>query len=165
MKAISSLLERALAYLLVVLMSAMVLDVTWQVFTRFIIKNPSSFTEELARYLLMWIGLLGAAYAFRKHSHLSLDLMIQSVTPDKQLLLVRVTQAFSFVFAASVMVFGGFKLMHLTWSLDQTSAALGVPIGFVYACLPLSGILICWFAIENILCPAYEPHHEPLPED
>lgn len=164
MKAISQILERILAYLLVVLMAAMVLDVTWQVATRFILQNPSSFTEELARYLLMWIGLLGAAYAFRKHSHLSLDLLLQSVDYNKRMQLVRVSQVFCFAFAASVMVFGGVQLMSLTLTLNQTSAALGVPIGLVYLCLPLSGVLICWFAIESFIYPTFEIH-EPLPED
>lgn len=164
MKAISLVLERALAYLLVLLMGVMVLDVTWQVVTRFIIGNPSSYTEELARYLLMWIGLLGAAYAYRKHSHLSLDLLLQSVDYNKRMTLVRISQVLCFFFSASVMVVGGIDLMNLTLTLNQTSAALGVPIGLVYLCLPLSGSLICWFAVESFFYPTFEIH-EPLPED
>ncbi len=164
MKAISQLLERALAHLLVVLMALMVLDVTWQVATRFITQNPSSFTEELARFLLMWIGLLGAAYAYRKQSHLSLDLMLQSVNYEKRMMLVRVSHVLCFAFSASVMVYGGMKLMSLTLTLDQTSAALGIPMGYVYSCLPISGLLICWFAIDSFIYPTYEIH-ESLSED
>lgn len=164
MKAISLFLERMLAYLLVVLMALMVLDVTWQVITRFILQNPSSYTEELARYLLMWIGLLGAAYAYRKHSHLSLDLLLQSVDHEKRMLLVRISQVLCFIFAASTMVYGGLSLMNLTLTLNQTSAAMGIPIGLVYLCIPLSGALICWFAVESMIYPTFEIH-EPLPED
>ncbi len=158
MNTLSKRFERTLAQLLVVLMALMVLDVTWQVVTRFILKNPSSFTEELARFLLMWIGLLGAAYAYRKHSHLSLDLLLQSVNENKRLLLVRVSQALCFGFAASVMVVGGIRLMNLTLTLNQTSAALGMPMGYVYACLPVSGLLICWFAVDSFVHPKFETH-------
>lgn len=153
MKKISSILEVFLEKALVALMAIIVLDVTWQVVTRFIFDDPSSFTEELARYLLMWIGLLGAAYAYRKHSHLSLDLLKQTLTGEKKRWLLRVCHLLSFLFAASVMIFGGSELMSLTLSLKQSSAALGVPMGMVYLCVPLSGALICWFALENIIWP------------
>lgn len=153
MKTISQYVEKCLAWFLVVLMIAIVLDVTWQVVSRFLLADPSSYTEELARFLLMWIGLIGAAYAYRRHSHLSLDLLLMSASLPHKLLLLRAIHCVSFIFAASAMVYGGSQLMALTLSLKQTSAALGVPIGYVYSCIPLSGILICWFALENFLHP------------
>ncbi len=58
----------ALEWLLVALMSLMVVNVLWQVATRFLLNDPSSFTEEIARYLLIWVGLLGSAYAVGKRS-------------------------------------------------------------------------------------------------
>lgn len=157
MNSISLFLEKALEKVLVFLVAAIVLDVTWQVLTRFIFKNPSSYTEELARYLLMWIGLLGAAYAYRKHAHLSLDLLLHSVSRTKQRVLLRFIHICTFIFAALAMVFGGVKLVSLTLMLKQSSAALGMPIGGVYSCLPISGLLICWFAIDNFI-------HNPIPE-
>ena len=68
--------ERVLAWVLVVLMSVMVIDVSWQVASRFVFRAPSSFTEELAGFLLIWIGLLGAAYGFRTRAHLGIDLLV-----------------------------------------------------------------------------------------
>ena len=55
---IDSFLEKAL----ILIMSLMVVNVLWQVFSRYLLTNPSSFTDELARYLMIWIGVLGAAY-------------------------------------------------------------------------------------------------------
>lgn len=147
------ILEKCLAYLLAFLMGLMVVDVTWQVLTRFILTDPSSFTEELARFTLIWIGLMGAAFAFRRHSHLSLNLIMNKASEQKKRLLVRFSHLMCFLFAASVMVFGGVKLMSLTLSLNQISPALNIPIGYVYSCIPLSGLLICWFAFEAILHP------------
>lgn len=167
MKKISHHLEQALAALLVGLMGVMVIDVTWQVLTRFVLANPSSFTEELARFLLMWIGLMGAAYAYRKHSHLSLDLLLQSASNTRKVILLRIIHCVSFTFAATAMVYGGTQLMALTLSLKQTSASLGVPMGYVYSCIPLSGILICWFALDNIFHPQpiALPDQDPITVD
>src|SRR5690606_39469394 len=77
-------LDRVLALILMVLMATIVVDVTWQVLSRFILGNPSSVTEEIARFLLIWIGLLGAAYAFRTHSHLGLDLFTAKMAPARR---------------------------------------------------------------------------------
>ena len=71
--------ERALGWLLVVLMSVMVVDVTWQVASRFLLQDPSSFTEELAGLLLIWISLLGAAYGFLTRAHLGIDLLVSQL--------------------------------------------------------------------------------------
>ena len=148
---VSKGLETALSNLLAFLMLAMVIDVLWQVISRFILSDPSSYTEELARFLLMWVGLFGAAYAYRKHSHLSLDLVINAVSITSRVRLNRFIQCITFLFAISVMVFGGYKLMALTLSLKQNSAALGFPMGWVYACIPVSGLFICWFAFDNFI--------------
>lgn len=161
MQAISAKLEYLLAAFLVVLMATMVIDVTWQVITRFILNDPSSYTEEVARFLLMWIGLLGAAYAYRKHSHLSLDLLMQNASVERQLWLIRIAQMASFLFAASAMVYGGIQLMILTLSPEQTTAATKMTMGYIYSCIPLSGLLICWFALDTFLHPeqALVDHH------
>ena len=67
MQSVLKKLDSVLAFILMILMATIVIDVTWQVLSRFIVGNPSSVTEEIARFLLIWIGLLGAAYAFRMH--------------------------------------------------------------------------------------------------
>ena len=73
-------IDKALAAVLTSLMAGMVMAVTWQVFTRFILPRPSSVTEELARFLLIWIGVLGAAYALRTKSHLGIDVLAGRLT-------------------------------------------------------------------------------------
>ncbi|WP_193166180.1 TRAP transporter small permease [Microbulbifer hainanensis] len=144
-------LERLLSFVLGALLALMVLDVTWQILTRFLPMNPSSYTEELARYLLVWIGLLGGAYAYRRKSHLGIDLLTNAL-PERARRATRVfTIALCFAFAAAVMVFGGFRLMLLTFELNQMSAALDIPMGYVYSVIPLSGALICLFSIDQLL--------------
>lgn len=147
MKQLISLLDRSLYWLLALLMTLMVLDVTWQVLTRFVMSQPSSFTEELAGFLLIWIGILGSAYAFRFNAHLGLDLITAKLTGASALNVRRIGLLVSFAFAAGVMVLGGGYLVQMTFELNQVSAALGIRMGYVYLAVPFSGLLICIYAL------------------
>lgn len=146
-----SKVERLLAFALGTLLALMVVDVTWQILTRFLPMNPSSYTEELARYLLVWIGLLGGAYAYRTRSHLGIDLLTNALPQGPRRGVQIFTLLICFAFAAAVMVFGGIRLMLLTLELNQRSAALNIPMGVVYSVIPLSGSLICLFSFEQLL--------------
>lgn len=165
MTRILNVIDRALAWVLMVLMAAMVIDVTWQVVTRFILDEPSSVTEELARFLLVWIGLLGAAYAFRVRAHLGLDIVTSSLPREAQVKTEILINVLCFGFAAAVMVVGGFKLMMLTLELNQLSPALQIPMGYIYSVVPISGLLICLFAIDHIRLREIPGINEDLPID
>jgi TRAP-type C4-dicarboxylate transport system permease small subunit len=141
-----SIVDHALEWLLVALMSFMVVNVLWQVASRFLLNNPSSFTEEVARYLLVWVGLLGAAYAVGKRIHLAIDLLHSKLQGRRSALLEIFIEGCVFAFAALVLVGGGSGLVWLTLDLGQTSAALQVPLGLVYLALPLSGLLMMYYA-------------------
>ena len=98
-----------LSFILIVLMAVMVLDVTWQVITRFILKNPSSFTEELAGFLLIWIGLLGASYALHTRAHLGIDVLTFKLTGVKkqavEILIYTIVLLFAFFYSALRSIF------------------------------------------------------------
>ena len=142
------LLDKILARALVVLMAAMVADVTWQIFTRFVTNSPASWSEELARFLLIWIGLLGAAWAYRARAHLGLSYFVEKFEEDTQRKLAIVSYLSSALFAVTVMVYGGSQLVLLTLELNQVSASLGVKIGYVYSIIPISGALITIYALD-----------------
>ncbi len=146
-KRVDKLLELAL----LLLMGANVLNVLWQVFTRFVLQNPSSYTEELARYLLIWVGLLGASYAAGKKMHLAIDVVLQGLRNKAKVWVEIVIQVFIFLFSLFVMVVGGIRLVSITLTLAQTSAALQIKLGYVYLVLPLSGIMIMFYATVFIL--------------
>ena len=131
-------------------MAVSVVNVLWQVFTRFVLSDPSSYTEELARYLLIWIGLLGAAYASARLLHLAIDLLPRRLSGTPGIVVDLAVSTCVLAFAVAVLFVGGLRLVALTLSLGQTSAALGIPIGWVYLVLPLSGLLIAGFALRDI---------------
>jgi len=148
MQTVLNKIDQLLAGFLALLMTAIVIDVSWQVITRFLLSTPSSYTEELARFLLVWIGLLGASYAYRTRAHLGLDLLTNQLPPKSKALVELIAVFCSATFAVLVMVYGGSQLVLLTFELKQTSASLGIPIGFVYMVIPLSGLLITLYALD-----------------
>lgn len=138
--------DKALEWALILLMGANVLNVLWQVFTRFVLRNPSSFTEELARFLLIWVGLLGASYASGKKMHLAIEVGVDRLKGKPRLWMEVAIQAFVFLFAFLVMVIGGIRLVTITLVLSQISAALRLKLGYVYLVIPLSGLLIIFYS-------------------
>jgi len=147
MQQIIRILDAILTRALIALMVALVASVSWQVVSRYVFSSPSSWTEEVARFLLIWIGVLGAAYAFRTGVHLGLDVLPKKLTGKSAKILKLFTVAAVMVFSISVLLYGGGSLVALTWELKQYSAVLGLPIAFVYSVIPISGALICIYAI------------------
>ncbi len=141
------ILDVVLKNVLFALMVALVASVSWQVISRYVFSSPSSWTEEVARFLLIWISLLGAAYAFRTRAHLGLDLLPKKLTGRSKNTLKLFTLMVVVLFSVTVLMVGGGKLVALTWELRQYSAVLGLPIAFVYSVIPTAGFLICVFAI------------------
>ena len=135
---------------LIVLSCILVVDVLWQVFSRYVLSSPSSFTDELAGYLLIWVSLLGAAYVAGRREHLAIDIMLQRSGPARQRILRIIIQCVILAFSFTVLVIGGTWLVYTRFYLGVTSAALQIPLGYVYIVLPLSGLLIVYYSIGHL---------------
>lgn len=139
-------LQTVLGGILATALAASVVIVLWQVVSRYLLGAPSGGTDELVRYLLVWIGLLGAAYATMTRRHLAIDLLprrlekLQGERPRAALELV--IQLLVAAFALLVPIVGGLALVRLSVELGQRSASLDLPLGWVYAALPVAGVLI-----------------------
>ena len=145
------LIDKALAGSLIVAMVSILLTVIWQVVSRYVLKDPASVTEELSRFILIWIGILGAAYAYRQHAHLGFNLIVERQSRNTKRLLLTCVEIIVIIFCALVMLYGGSELVLLTLELEQISAALGIKMGVIYSVLPLSGTLIIAYAFANII--------------
>lgn len=143
-------LNRVLEIFLVTLMSVLVIDVLWQVTSRYLLSSPSSFTDELAGFLLIWVGLLGAAYVAGRKEHLAIDILLQKTRESRRRNLELIIFLSMLVFALTVMVIGGAWLVYSRFILKVVSAALQLPLGYVYLILPLSGLLIMYYSIYHI---------------
>ena len=140
---------RCLELTLIGLVAILVLDVSWQVITRYLLGRPSTWTDELATLLMIWVASLGAGLGFRQKAHLGIDYMVTHLSPKGQFWTEIATQLVVFVFAVSILVYGGIHLVSLTLATNQVSPALGMRMGWVYLALPVSGLFIAWSALDQ----------------
>ncbi|CAN5463110.1 TRAP transporter small permease [soil metagenome] len=161
MNKLVKILDNTISWIMVTLMAVLVIVVTWQVFTRYVLGEASSYSEETARFLLIWIGLLGAAYAYKQNMHLAFDLFTNRATGVRKFWMDIIIHLLVALFSALVLVLGGFYLVQLTWEMNQLSASLQIPLAYVYTALPLSGLIIVfysgWFIRKIIIEGPIEP--------
>ena len=144
-------LDKILGTFLVILLVLMVLAVLWQIFSRYLMNSPSSFTEELARFLFIWIGILGAAYASGQQAHLAIDILPPKLDPLNRRRLRIGINLLIILFSLTVLVIGGGNLVYVNYLLGQSSAALNVPLSWVYSIVPVSGILVIFYKAHEIV--------------
>lgn len=112
---------------------------TWQIFTRWVLKNPSTFTDEFLRYLLIWASFIGSAYCFYKDQHLALDLVTKKAKGVWKMVLDIFIEAAIIFFVCYVFVMGGAKLQG---NATNYSSVMHIPFKVLYAVLPVSGVFI-----------------------
>ena len=148
---LKKILDRSLETLVVIVMAVLVLDVLWQVFARLVLKNPSTVTEEIATFMLVWVALLGAAVAMGRGAHLGIDYFVGKL-PARAKLATEVLVFFVVaVFSLLVMVVGGADLVASNFELGQVSPALHVNMGYVYLAVPISGFFLTLYAVIGLV--------------
>ena len=159
--AAKSALDRVLSWVCVVLFAALVLDVMWQVFTRQVLDAPSAWSEELAKYLFIWLGLLGSALVFGERGHVGVELLVQKAPPGLQRVLSLVVQLSILAFALVALVWGGWQVVDIAW--DQKVTGLPFAVGQLYLALPICGVLTALYTLYHVVRIARgdEPPFEP----
>ena len=143
------IIDKIIEVMCTAIMGYMVLAVCWQVITRFVLKNPSTVTEEILRYLLVWTTMVGGAYAYGRRKHLSINMLAKKLPARAQKLLDIFVQAIVIAFCVVVMIIGDLRLVETTF--NQISSALHLPMPYVYASSLVGGVLIIFYAIIFIL--------------
>lgn len=143
-------ISRTVHAILVALVVLLVACVIWQVLSRYLLSDPSSWTEELARFAMVWVGVLGASQAYYANQHLGMDVLANGLSVRGQLILNLASRVAVFFFAAGVMVWGGCHLILMTLDLHQVSPALGIPMAWVYSVVPISGVVIALYAVSAL---------------
>ena len=127
---------------------AMVLLTCWQVFTRYVLKNPSSWSEELVSYLFAWMSLFGASIVVGERGHMNIPIVVERMGDTGRKFFAIFAEVIACLFALVILVYGGIQITSL--AMGQMTSALGVPIGVFYLALPISGILNIVYTILNI---------------
>lgn len=149
--ALRRFLDKVLEPILIIIVVLLVITVLWQVTSRYILASPSTFTSEVARILLIWLTLLGAAWVVGQRAHLAVDLLIEKLSAVKAVLLQGFIHFIIGAFAVAVLVVGGSNLVYTTLHLGQMTTVLQIPMGYVYVALPLSGVLMLVYSICDVL--------------
>ena len=149
MKQIRIKVNKIIERFLVLILVGMVLNVIWQVFTRFFTSNPSAFNNELARYLMIWLGILGAAYISGKQEHVAIDFFVKKLNNSLRRFIDRFVLLSILSFAFFVMIIGGINLVYITLKLEQYSPSLQIPLALVYSIIPISGLLIIFYKVTQ----------------
>ena len=125
------ILNKVLEILGAVLLVGMVAVVLWQVFSRTVLGNPNTVTEELVRFGLVWFAMLSSAYVVGQKAHLAVTVLSEKLTGKKSKILEVVVQ--------SLLTMG------------QISPSLSIPMGYVYLSVPVSGVLIIIYSLINLI--------------
>ncbi len=142
------ILETALIFAVAVL----VLVVLWGVFTRYVMSEQAKWSEELARFLLIWISLLGGAAAFGEKAHLGVDFFVGKFDPSARKFVTIIGQLVVLFFAITIFIMGGSNIAAN--NMEQLAPALGkygLKMGHVYMALPISGVFMILFMLEQVL--------------
>ncbi|MGY4691108.1 TRAP transporter small permease [Salibacterium sp. K-3] len=148
MEYIKKTIDKVLGTVCIGLFAFLVILVTWQVFTRFVLNNPSAISEELAKYCFAWLVLFGAAFVFGENGHMAI-LIMKDQFPKKLKMSVEVfIEIVSIVFVLLALIIGGYLAAKIAW--NQMSASLPIPVGYLYAALPVSGAFMIFYCLYNI---------------
>lgn len=131
------------------LFALMVIIGSYQIITRYFFNHPSTFSEELLTYSFTWMALLASAYVFGKRDHMRMAFIADKLKGTPKKVLDIVIELMIFVFSLGCLVWGGWSIMQL--SMQQKTASLGVPMGYIYTILPVCGVAICVYCVLNII--------------
>ena len=149
MRSLRKFLNRTLHVLAGVSFLAMVALTCWQVFTRYILQNPSSWSEELVSYLFAWMSLLGASIVVGERGHMNIPIVVERMGEKGRKFFSIFSEIVACLFAGVILVYGGIQITSL--AMGQMTSALGLPIGVFYIVLPLSGVINMIYTILNII--------------
>lgn len=151
LRSLESGLTKGLELFVIGTMALLVVDVVWGVFTRYALGEQAKWTEELARFLLVWVTLLGGALAFKSKAHLGVDYLVGKLHPAARRVTAMASHGAVLFFAGAVLLLGGTRVVGEALALEQTTAALGWKMGYVYLALPISGFFVVLYALGNAL--------------
>lgn len=149
MTAIRKYVNKAVEWICIVLLGVMTVLVTYQVITRYFFNAPSAISEVLAKYLFVWLVLLCGAYVFGLREHMSINFLRDKFAPRPRLIVEMISELLIGLFAASVMVFGGYSVT--VKQMIQLDSALQIPVGIIYSVIPISGVLVLFYFVCNEL--------------
>ena len=143
--------EHILGALCVAAFAVMVALAAAAVFFRFVVNSSLAFPEEVVRYLFVWAVFLGAAVAFRRNMHASVEMFVNWMPARARHATLTLATLLCVVFFAVLIVYG-IRIVALVY--PQESPALEISMSYVYAAVPVGAVFMLLYAIEALICDA-----------
>lgn len=145
---LKNIMNKVLETVCVVIFAFITVVGTYQIVVRYVFNSPSTVSEELLTYSFTWLALLAAALVFGMKEHMAMTYFADKIKGKKRIALRLAMEVVVMLFAISVLIFGGISITKLT--MTQVTASLGIPMGYVYAVVPISGVITVIYNILNI---------------
>lgn len=142
LKGVDTLLNWVLAMILVI----MLLVVSAQVWYRFVLNDPLTWSEEVARYLFVWISFMGSAVGVRMNVHLGIDLIDKILSPKGRKIMTVAVNLLIQIFLVVVIIWG-IKILNVVQF--QKSASLGIPMTYPYLAVPVGSAFMLLNSLRN----------------
>ncbi len=137
-------------WLSVAVLVAILILLTYQVVMRFVFHNTNSWSEELARYLFIWLVYISAAYAIYKNAHIKID-AVKSLYPKKIRKYIPILGNVIFlIYAVAITIFSFDYCMDI-YASHQVSMGLGVMMAYMYASIPIGHALMS-IRLVQLIC-------------
>ena len=147
------ILDRIVGAICSLILGSMVLVLAWQVFSRYALNAPSTYSEEILRYGMIWSSLLGAAFACGRQSHMAIYLLRDMMSGRLRTMLNLLTPVAFILFSGAVLIAGGLRAVDVAQS--QTSPVMQIPMVWVYVAMPVSGALIVIYSVMELIDTFY----------
>lgn len=138
-----AVLQRVLFLGMIALIGVMTLQIVSRVFF-----SATSWSEELARFLLVWMSFLGATLAYQRGRHIAVTFLVELMPPWAQRVCRAATALVGIGFLL-VLVVVGYQYMQM--QSFQSSASLRIPMNYVYSVIPVSAAVMIWYALVDLV--------------
>lgn len=159
MESLKKFLDTCLYWIVVVLFALLAVIVVWQVFSRQILGDPATWTDEGARMSFVWLGLFASAYVFGERGHIAVEYLARKTPARIERSVAVGVQLVVLAFALVILVWGGWAAAQNAWS--QQLSALPFTYGHMYLAMPITGVLVTFYALHHVrglLTGAEEPY-------
>jgi TRAP-type C4-dicarboxylate transport system permease small subunit len=125
----------------------MTITVALQVICRYWVGISLTWSEELSRYLMVWLTFLGAGIAFKKGAHMSFHLLLQRVPPEARFL-AKVFTLCAILIYLIILAVKGIQLS--LFNMAQYSPAMGIPVGTIYLAIPAGSVVMAVHGLTQL---------------
>lgn len=141
--------RKFLYYLSVSSIALMLVIIFFQVISRYLFNHSFEWSEELARFLFVWTVFIGSALIIGDKGHMAVKLLPERLKGKKSGTVLEIFVELCSLAFILILIIQGSKMTKIM--MFQTSPALGIPMGFVYSIIPISGVLMLLYFLKNIL--------------